>query len=190
MVETQFRSETSPVTVGAAVRRLVGHPVDTFVRRWNWKAALTSAIIRSSIFFSVNLTAGKRAAFAAMLAEFLFRAATTGFYGSFTQAFRRVEPAWQASVIVMFGLPLVSHSLEFTLHWLRGTPNLKASIGASIVFTVLSSLFNLYVMRRGAMIVGAESDSLWRDFARMPRLVGGFLATPFLFLASGFGRRA
>lgn len=188
MVEIQL--ETSPPTVGAAVRRLVTHPLDTFIRHWNWKAALTSAIIRSSIFFSANLTAGKRAAFAAMIAEFLFRAATTGFYGAFTQAFRRVEPAWKASLIVMLGLPVFSHILEFTLHFLRGTPNLKASIGASIVFTVLSSLFNLYVMRRGALIVGAESDSLWRDFARMPWLVGGFLASPFVFLFSEFGRRA
>ncbi len=38
-----------PVTLGAALAELV--------RRWNWKTALLSTLVRGSIFFSVNLTA-------------------------------------------------------------------------------------------------------------------------------------
>jgi hypothetical protein len=59
---------------------------------------------------------------------------------------------------------------------LRGTPNLRTSLIASVSFTVLSTLFNLYAMRRGALLVGAEGGSVGADFRRMPRLITGFLA--------------
>jgi hypothetical protein len=101
---------------------LLRHPWEHLIRRWNWKSALTSAIIRAGIFFSTNLTAGMRAAVGAMLAEFSYRVITSGFYGSATQAFRRAEPAWAAAAAVMILLPLASHSIEFLIHWLRGQP--------------------------------------------------------------------
>jgi hypothetical protein len=72
-------------------------------------------------------------------------------------------------------LPLVAHSVELGVHWLRGTPNLAASIGASIAFTAVSTAFNLFAMRRGALIIGSGSEPLWRDLARMPSLLTAFL---------------
>lgn len=169
-------------TVGDALRDLARHPVEHLIRRWNWKSALTSAILRGAIFFAANLSAGMRAAAGAMMAEFLFRTATTGFYGAITQAFRRAEPAWLAAVTAMVLLPLASHSLEFVIHWLRGTPNLARSIAASVVFTVLSTLFNLYAMRRGVLIVGEERKSFWEDMRAMPRIIASFLAVGPLLL--------
>jgi hypothetical protein len=112
---------------------------------------------------------------AAFVTEFCFRFATAGFYGALTQAFRRVEPALRGTIAALVVVPGIAHVLEFLVHWARGTPELAASIGASIVFTVLSTSFNLFAMRRGALVVGQGSDSLVADLRRMPRLIVSFL---------------
>ncbi|MBK9166892.1 MAG: hypothetical protein IPM24_05435 [Bryobacterales bacterium] len=157
------------------LRSLIRNPGEHLIRRWNWKAALFSASFRGLIFLATNWSAGRDAAIAASLAEFTYRSFTAGFYGAASQAFRRAEPAWKATVTAIVVIPAIAHTVEFLIHWLRGTPNLRASIGASVAFTILSTLFNLYIMRRGAMVVGAEGESLFRDMRRMPRLIGGFL---------------
>ncbi len=164
------------MTVTDALGELVANPYRTLVVRWNWKSALFSSIIRALIFLFANLTAGWRAASGAMLAEFAYRAVTAGFYGAITQALRQAEPEWAACVAALVLLPLVSHSIELTVHLLRGTPKILASLIASVVFTALSTLFNLYAMRRGALVVGAGSDSVAGDLKRVPRLIAGFLA--------------
>jgi hypothetical protein len=150
--------------------------VDLVVRRWNWKAALTSSIVRGMIFFGANLGAGWHAALGAMGTEYLYRAITSGFYGAITQHLDEVEPEWEGALCAMIFLPLASHSLEFFIHWLRGTPNLKTSIVASLCFTAVSTLFNSYAMRRGTMVVGTGSRSIREDMRAMPRIVAGFVA--------------
>jgi hypothetical protein len=163
-------------TVSGVLRDLVSHPMDCLVRRWNWKAALTSALMRGGIFFSVNLSAGLDAALGVLMTEFVFRTLTSGFYGSILQSFRRVEPAWAAALTTLVLLPLCNHTLEWLIHYTRGTPKLARSIVASVTFTVLSTLFNLYIMRKGALVVGENSGSLWDDMKRMPGLMASFAA--------------
>jgi hypothetical protein len=172
------------MTLRDAALHLVSNPGHLLLRQWNWKSAVFSSIIRAGIFFAVNLTAGWRAATGAMLAEFTYRAVTAGFYGAITQAFREVEPEWAAAMTVMFAVPALSHSLELAVHLLRGTPNLLASLAASVVFTMISTQFNLYAMRRGALIVGTGAHSAAKDLRRMPFLIGGFLSFWFLTLFS------
>lgn len=155
---------------------LIRHPYEHLIRRWNWKSALTSAILRAAIFFTTNLTAGMRAAVGAMLAEFCWRSLTSGFYGSVLESLRRAQPSWAAALAAMVLLPLLNHSMEFLIHWLRGTPKLAASIIASVCFTVVSTLFNLYAMRRGVLIVGEERMSFWQDMRMMPRVIASFVA--------------
>jgi hypothetical protein len=72
-------------------------------------------------------------------------------------------------------LPLLGHSLELALHWSRGTPRLAESILASMVLTAFSTAFNLFAMRRGALIIGDGSRSLVHDLVQMPTLVAAFL---------------
>ena len=110
-----------------------------------------------------------------MAAEFAFRMTISGFYGSITQAFRRAEPVWLAALVAMVLLPLCSHSLEFTIHYLRGTPNLARSIVASATLTGFATLFNLYAMRQGVLIVGEGRQSLWADMKAMPRVIASFI---------------
>src|SRR5579863_7092596 len=123
------------MTLSAALLQLAVHPMESLVRRWNWKAAFMSAFVRAWIFFIANFTAGWRAAAGAMLAEYAYRAITSGFYGALTQNFSRVQPAWQAILAAMILLPLSSHSLEFLVHWLRHTPHIRASMISSVSFT-------------------------------------------------------
>ncbi len=161
--------------VSVVLRRLVQHPVQEVLLRWNWKSAVTSALIRAAIYFSTNLSSGRAEAIGAMQAEFLWRFVVAGFLGSVIQSLRRSEPVWQATMITSVALPALNHLIEFTIHTLRGTPKLKTSITVSVAFTVIAMLFNTYAMRRGAMIIGREGRPLWRDLLDMPRLIGGFI---------------
>lgn len=111
-----------------------------------------------------------------MLAEFGYRGITSGFYGAITQAFRQAEPPWAAGAVTAVLLPLLSHSIELALHLIRGTPRILTSIISSVCFTVLSTTFNLYAMRRGALVVCPGACSLAADFRRIPRLLAGFIA--------------
>src|SRR5262249_16840974 len=125
--------------------------------------------------FCVNLPAGRAAASGAMLAELLYRLITAGFYGAITQVFSDVEPEWAASLAVALFVPAVSHTIELTIHRARGTPRLASSLIASIAFTIISTLFNRYAMRRGALVVGKDAAPVADDLRRMPRLIAGFL---------------
>ncbi|MGE0393703.1 MAG: hypothetical protein AB7P67_09060, partial [Vicinamibacterales bacterium] len=158
-----------PRTVPDVLWALVSTPWRMLGRRWNYKSALLSSITRATLFFCVNLTAGLDGASAAAGTEFVFRLVTSGFYGAMTQAFRHVEPRWQGQVAALILLPAVGHSLELLVHWLRGTPELAASLGASVAFTALSTAFNLFAMQRGVLIVGEGRQTLWQDLRSLPR---------------------
>ena len=176
-----MRQTGEALTVGEVLRGIVRNPWGHVITKWHWKAALFSALIRAGIFLAVNWSAGWEAARGAALAEFLYRIVASGFYASITQSFRKVQPVWAANLAAVMILPAFQHAIELGIHWLRGTPNLAASIGASMAFTCVSTLFNLHVMRHGAMVVGEESQPLWRDLARLPRLlVTFFWPRPFV----------
>lgn len=177
-------------SVGQVAIALVRHPIERLVKRWNWKSALLSSGTRAILFFFVNLAAGLDAAFAAMITELMFRGTTAGFYGAITQAFSRATPTWAAMITAMVLLPILTHSMEFGIHWLRGTEKLTASVFASCVFTALSTLFNLFAMSQGALIVGAGRQSLAQDMRRMPRLLGAFLAAPVRAVVRVFTQRS
>ena len=146
--------------------------------------------MRGGIFFAANWSAGWHAAVGAMLTEFVWRTAVSGFYGSITQSFRRAEPAWLAALFITVLLPLTSHGLEFVIHYLRGTPNLGRSVAASVSFTALATAFNLYAMRRGVLVVDEGQRSLAEDMRAMPAMIAGFLsAGPLTLWRALRGRR-
>jgi len=176
-------------TVGAALKGLFRHPTRNLLTRWNWKSAVLSSSFRACIFFFSNLSAGWHAAVGALLAELVLRAATSGFYGAITEAFSEARPEWAAMTAAMVVLPVVNHSLEFLVHWLRGTPKLAVSITASVFFTAWSTSFNVYAMRHGILTVGGKSKSLREDLGRILPLFWQFLlAGPrYLFRLLGIG---
>ena len=103
------------------------------------------------------------------------RLATSGFYGGLTQELGRVEPEWKGMLAATVVLPLLSHGLELLVHVLRGTPDLVISILASACFTAISTSFNVFAMRRGALVTGRDSEPLHRDLRRMPTLIAAFV---------------
>jgi hypothetical protein len=146
---------------------------------WNWKSAVLSSLLRGLIFFSTNLPAGLPAARRALAVDVAFRLPLVGLYAAIIQTFRTATPAWAATTIVALGVPIVSHLMELAVHWTAGTAKLEAGIAVSIAFSVVSSAFNLYAMRRGVLIVGDnDSASLRRDLRRLPALIGGFILAP------------
>jgi hypothetical protein len=170
-----------PTTVVAVFRLWIRHP-GTLLSEWNWKSAMLSALVRGGIFFVVNLSAGTQAALAALTTEIAIRAVTAGFYGSATQAFRAVEPPWRAAVATSILFPVVAHGTELVVHSLRHTARLWPSVAASLAFTIISTQFHLFAMRRGTLIVGDGSRTLRDDLARVPVLVAQFIALPLVML--------
>lgn len=153
------------------------------IRRWNWKAATLSGIMRGSIYFFTHISLGWRAAFSAMSVEFLFRVFNSGATSSIAQAFRSAQPHWLANTIIMVGFPAYAHIIEYTLHTLNGDKNVNKSIVFSIIFSALSAIFNLYAMRRGAMLVkDAEQQPFWRDLKKMPVIFAEFFGYPFIWI--------
>ena len=171
-----MRLPEDPIRAGDALCRLVLHPYDRLIRRWNWKSAFLSSVVRAFLFFMTTLSAGLGAATGAAAAELIFRASTSGFYGAVTEAFVPVRPVRTGTLAALIVLPVLSHSLEFALHYARGTPHLPRAIGASIAFTVCSTAFNLFAMRNGALIVGCGRQSIVTDLRRLPKLLWLFAA--------------
>lgn len=186
------------IPVSEVMRSLVSHPLQV-ITRWNWKAALLGAVLRASFYFTVYKAAKENfaAAITAALVELGFRFFTSGISGSLVQSFRRATPAWIATLIVTISLPVFSHSVEYLTHYTQETyftNVLPASennarqyaFAISVVFSAFSAMFNLFVMRKGVLLVGAgtETKSLWADFRKIPRLVLEFITyLPYLILS-------
>jgi hypothetical protein len=169
------------------LRNLVRHPIEMLVLRWNWKSALLSALLRGPIFFfSYFRKDGLKLAVGAAVAQSVFRIVFGGVNGSIIQSFSKVEPAWHAVLTVPLVLATLSHVIEFfvqTAFDLQTGANARGTaISISIVISVISALFNLFAMRRGALLVKDESQqSIWRDLRRMPWLAVEFLSFPLIW---------
>jgi hypothetical protein len=173
----------SPPRVSTVIGAILTSPWQTIVRRWNWKSACVSSVVRASIFFLANVGAGVDAAAQAFVTEWCYRAVSAGFFGAMTEAFRHAEPRWQATLAVMLLLPATSHGLEFVVHATRGTPNLATSIAISMAFTAGSTVFHLHAMRQGVLVVGDGRRPILDDLRRLPHLWGSLLFVPALHLA-------
>jgi hypothetical protein len=92
-----------------------------------------------------------------------------------TQALSGARPVWASSAVAIVLLPVVAHSAEFLVHQAAGTPRLGSSIFASVMFTVSTTMFNLYAMRRGVLTVGHDSRSLREDVRRLPAVIVSFI---------------
>ena len=166
------------MTVRDVCRSLTRHPVRHLVYEWNWKNALFTAVVRGALFFATNLVDGLPAAWQAFLVDAAFRVPLSGITAAMTQALARAQPRWAAFVVIVGVVPAAGHVIEFSAHWMAGTPQLRASVIASVAFTAVSALFNLYSMRRGVFLVGAAARPFREDLQRLPALLLDFVLTP------------
>jgi hypothetical protein len=156
------------VTVGQALARLAREPVQLLIRHLNWKAALLSAIVRGAIFFMAALPAGAGAAFLALGLDVPLRLGLAGLYGAIVQGLRRAEPVWAANTAAVLVILVLTHGLEFVVHALGNTPRLSTAIAWSAGYSAVSAVFNLYLMRRGILVVGPDGGTLREDARRLP----------------------
>ena len=174
--------------VSDVFRYLIKHPLETTVLRWNWKAAVLSAMLRAPIFFVTYISKkdGLKLAIGAAIAQSIFRFIFGGVNGAIIQAFSKVEPAWHAILTVPLVLAAFSHVIEFVVQTLydnqTGADRKGKAIAVSILISAISAVFNLFAMRRGALLVKDESQqSIWRDLKRMPWLAFEFLSFPLVW---------
>jgi hypothetical protein len=144
---------------------------------WNWKAAILSAVCRSLIFLFVNLPAGRTAGLRSMAIEFVFRTVASGVLGSLTEPCARASLPRTSSAAAVVLISATGHVAELLVHWHAGTPRLGASVATSIAFTLITTTFNLFVMRRGTLITGATGRPLIEDLRRLPGLLLDFIHT-------------
>lgn len=179
------------ITVGGVLSNLAQHP-GQIITRWNWKSALFGAVLRASFYFTVYQASRQPwlVTLAAVTVELFFRFLTTGMSGAVVQSFRRAQPFWLANLIVSIMLPAFSHAVEFFTHYAQerylwdvfaASDNSVArqrAFAISVLFSVISALFNLFAMKHGVLLVGAgeETQSLWDDVKQLPRMVGEFTA--------------
>lgn len=148
------------------------------MHRWNWKNAVFTALVRGAVFFATNLVDGLPSAVRAFVVDAAFRVPLSGVYAAITQALASARPRWAALVVIVGLVPAAGHVIEFVVHWLVGTPELRASVLASVAFSAASALFNLFSMRRGVFLVGAAARPFWDDVKRLPTLLVDFVLTP------------
>lgn len=149
------------------------------MRLWNWKTALCSGFYRGPAFFLASLKLGLAEALRAAGIEFLLFAAMAGFTGALIQNIRFLQPVWWRMTLLLAGVPAILHTGEWFGHTWLGTPARNRGVLFSVILSIVAALFNLYAMRKGALVAGREGDSFLLDLARFPRLIGGFLAWPF-----------
>jgi hypothetical protein len=167
---------------------LLRHPMRSMVFRWNWKAAVLSSLLRAPIFLAAYLfqKQGVADAISVTIALAVFRVIFGGVNGAIIQAYRNVKPAWHAVLTVPVVLAAFSHVIEFIVltvyDALTGTHGKTKAIVVSVIVSIISAVFNLFAMRRGALIVRDESmQSFWRDLVRMPWLMFEFISFPLVW---------
>ena len=167
---------------------LLQHPIETLIMRWNWKAAVLSSLLRAPIFFFAYLFKkdGLKLAIGAAIAQSVFRFIFGGMNGAIIQSFSKVEPAWHAVLTVPIVLATFSHLVEFGVQTVydnqTGVNGKGKAIAISVLVSAISAVFNLFAMRRGALLVKDESQqSIWRDLSRMPWLAFEFISFPLIW---------
>lgn len=169
-------------TVWSVFKYIFTHPLEILFWRWNWKSAVLSGVMRGSIYFFTHISLGLRAALGAMSVEFLFRVLNSGATASVAQSFRKANPKWLATFCIMVAMPAYSHTIEYAIHTLNGDQNRNKSIIFSVIFSALSSIFNLFAMRRGTLLVKDEDQkSFWNDLKKLPVLGVQFVIYPFVW---------
>jgi hypothetical protein len=144
---------------------------------WNWKGAVLSALCRAAIFLSATLPAGAAAGGRAATVEFTFRVFVSGVLASATQRCARLPLGRRGIGAAVLAIAAAGHLAEFAVHRSAGTPRVTVAVAGSIAFTLVTTSFNLFAMRRGVLVTGAGCLSLLDDLRLMPRTVAAFFRT-------------
>ncbi len=155
---------------------------------WNWKCALLSATARSLVYVAALRRSGPHGRLSIVLVEIAYVALTAGIYAGLQQRALGLRSRLLGNMFVAFGVPALAQALDWLAHRAVGAAVPARAMIAVSIFTGISALFHLFVMRRGVFLTG-RGCSLGDDFRRIPRLIAAFVAAPVAILAS-FAARA
>ena len=151
---------------------------------WNWKCALLSATARSIVYAVAMAHSGIRGGFSVVLVEMAYVTLTAGLYAGMQQKALGFRSKLWGNLTVVFGVPFLAQALDWLTHWAAGAAVPGKATLAVCVFTTVSALFHLHVMRRGVFLTGRRGQTLFEDFRHMPRLIAGFVVEPIRFLSA------
>lgn len=147
-----------------------------------------SAAARSLVYLAATIRSGLRGSLAIVLVEVAYVTLTAGIYAGMQQQALRLRSRWLGNLIVAVGVPALAQTMDWLTHRLTGPAVAQKAIFAVCIFTFLSALFHLHVMRNGAFLTGGQGRSLVDDFRRMPRLIVGFVVKPAKFISARLPR--
>jgi hypothetical protein len=147
---------------------------------WNWKCALLSATARSLVYLAAMARGGNHGRLAIVIVEMAYVTVTAGLYAGLQQKALAIRPKIFGSFIIAVGVPGLAQWIDWLVHRaVSAAVPPKATLAVS-AFALVSALFHLYMMRRGAFLTGDAGRSLRDDFRRMPLLAAGFALRPFV----------
>jgi hypothetical protein len=142
-----------------------------------------SATARSIVCLTAMAHTGLRGSIAATLVELAYVTLTAGAYAGMQQKALALRCRALGNLVVVAGVPGLAQALDWLVHRASGAPVSGGALTAVTVFTAVSALFHLHVMRNGVFLSG-QGRSLVDDFRRIPVLVAGFVMRPFVLLAT------
>lgn len=154
---------------------------------WNWKCALMSATARSLVYVAAMAHGGHTNRSAVVLVEVAYVTLTAGVYAALQQRALGLRSRSLGNWIVVFGVPGLAQALDWLAHRVTAAVAPGRATLAVCIFTAISALFHLHVMRNGVFLTG-HGRSLRDDFRRIPHLLAGFVSKPFVQLATRIAR--
>ncbi len=123
-----------------------------------------------------------------MAVEVVYVTITAGLYAALQQKALGYRSHVLGDFMIVITIPTLAQALDCLAHRIVGGSAPGRATLAVCVFTGVSALFHLYVMRRGTFLSGIGGRTLLDDFRQMPRLVLGFLAQPLTILSGAYLR--
>jgi hypothetical protein len=151
---------------------------------WNWKCALMSAVVRSLVYLVAMARSGAHGRLAVIAVELAYVTMTAGIYAGIQQRALGLRSRVLGNLAIALGVPALAQVLDLLIHVSIGAAAPGRATMAVSIFTLVSALFHLHVMRRGVFLTGAASRTLSDDFRRMPRLVLDFILWPYRLATS------
>jgi hypothetical protein len=151
---------------------------------WNWKCALLSATVRSSVYVAALAHDRLHSAPALVGVEIAYVSLTAGLWAGLQQRALGLRSRTLGNLAIVVGVPGLSQVFDWLAHRAVGPAAPPRALVALCIFTLVSALFHLHVMRRGVFLTGPKGRSLRDDFRRMPQMVAGFvMAVPITLTA-------
>ncbi len=138
---------------------------------WNWKTSLNSGLYRVLPFAAATIKEGAAEAAASAATQFLLFVVLSGFTGALSERLRHCTPRWKAALVLMAGVPVCVHLIEWLLHELLHPGARRAGIFVSWMQSALSIGTQWALMREGLFLAGEGRQPYWWDFLLLPRAV-------------------